>query len=117
NRYYPSWVFAGNVLAELPSDVSPSQYPTNTFFPANFNAQFVDAANGNYRLASSSPYKGAATDGKDIGCDFDQLEAAQAGVAPSPTPTPTPSSTPTPTPTPTPTVTPTPTPSPTPTPT
>jgi hypothetical protein len=78
NQYFPGWRFAKNVLAELPSDVSGSQYPSGNFFPTSFNAQFVNAAAGNYRLASTSPYKGKATDGKDIGCDFDELEAATA---------------------------------------
>jgi hypothetical protein len=76
NHYYPGWTFARNVLAELPADVSSSQYPANNFFPTSFNAQFVDAAGGNYRLRESSPYRGKATDGKDIGCDLNELEAA-----------------------------------------
>ncbi len=50
------------------------------YFPLNENAVgFVDYAGGNYRLASTSPYKGQATDGKDIGVDFDELNAAQNG--------------------------------------
>jgi uncharacterized protein (TIGR03437 family) len=94
-------------------------HPGN-YFPATAAAVgFVDYANGNYRLAATSPYKGQATDGKDIGCDVDALEAAMqpASATPTPTPTPTPTSTPTPTPTPIPTPTPTPQPTPTPTPT
>jgi hypothetical protein len=78
NQYYPGWTFVKNVLAELPSDVSSSQYPSGNFFPTSFNALFVNAAAGNYRLASTSPYKARATDGKDIGCDFNELEAATA---------------------------------------
>jgi hypothetical protein len=34
---------------------------------------------GNYRLAATSPYKNAGTDGKDIGGDFDVLNAALGG--------------------------------------
>ena len=76
NQYYPGWTFARNVMAELPSDVSSNQYPANNFFPTSFNAQFVDAAAGNYRLRPSSPFRGKATDGKDVGCDLNELEAA-----------------------------------------
>jgi hypothetical protein len=51
---------------------------------------FVDLAGGNYRLAPSSPYNDAATDGTDIGCDIDALEAAIGGAAPPPAPPPPP---------------------------
>jgi uncharacterized protein (TIGR03437 family) len=69
---------------------------------------FVDLANSNYRLLSSSPYKGTAASGKDPGADFDTLFAATGGSftpAPSPTPTPVPapSATPSPLPQPSPT--------------
>jgi len=49
-----------------------SRYPPDNFFPtvANFTAGFVDPATRDYRLVSSSPYVGAGTDGKDIGCAF-----------------------------------------------
>jgi hypothetical protein len=76
NHYYPGWTFTNNVLAELPSDVSSNQYPPQNYFPRSFASQFMDAAAGNFRLASTSSFKGKATDGKDIGCDFDELEAA-----------------------------------------
>jgi hypothetical protein len=36
----------------------------------------VDWKRGNYRLAAASRYKGRGTDGRDIGCDIDALEAA-----------------------------------------
>ena len=38
---------------------------------------FVDLAGGNYRLADSSPYKGKAIDGSDVGCNIDGLADAQ----------------------------------------
>src|SRR5262249_6027652 len=60
---------------------------------------FQDAANGDYTLSASSPYKYAATDGTDPGVDMPSLQAALNGVGGSPPP---PASTPTPTPTPTP---------------
>jgi hypothetical protein len=41
---------------------------------------FVDSARGDYRFKTDSPYRKRATDGKDVGCDFDALSAATAGV-------------------------------------
>jgi uncharacterized protein (TIGR03437 family) len=40
---------------------------------------FVNRPGGNYRLGPTSPYKNGGTDGKDIGCDFDALNAAING--------------------------------------
>jgi uncharacterized protein (TIGR03437 family) len=119
--YFPNGVISANVIAKevnAPSNVE-SIYPAGNYAPANLDAVgFVDWRNGNYRLASSSPYKGAGTGGTDSGCNIDALNAALGGTAsPSPTPTPTPTPSPSPTPTPSPTATPTPTPAPTPTPT
>jgi hypothetical protein len=70
NYYTPGYVVRRNVLA---SDKSvTSRYPADNFFPtvANFNAGFTDVANRDYRLVSWSPYVGAGTDGRDIGCAF-----------------------------------------------
>ena len=113
-HYTPSYVFNKNLMVAA----SSSENPAGNFYPSQASqVGFVDFANGNYALLSSSPYSKAGSDGKDIGADFAQLTAVQNGVAPSPTPTPTPTVTPSPTVTPTPTPTPTPTSSPTPTPT
>jgi hypothetical protein len=72
--YFPSAIFQKNVI------VTPqwaSLYPQNNFFPASLDqVGFVDLAGNNLRLSSSSPYKNAATDGKDLGVDFDALKAA-----------------------------------------
>jgi hypothetical protein len=111
--YFPGYVFAGNVIAKevnAPSSVE-SLYPTGNYFPASLTAVgFVDLVGKDYRLATSSPYKGKGTDGKDPGADIDALAAAQGGAStptplPEPTPTPTPSPTPSPTPAPGSTVT------------
>ena len=40
----------------------------------------MDLSRGNYRLGPASPYKNAATDGKDPGAAIDALEAATAGA-------------------------------------
>jgi hypothetical protein len=98
NAYAPGNVFRRNVIA----GANQSQYPTDNFYPASISsAAFMNGGAGNYRLSSGSPYRNAGTDGKDIGCDFDQLNAAMAGTAgPDPTPTPTPTPTPSPSPSP-----------------
>jgi len=119
-KYFPSAVFAGNVIAkEVLGPDSPSNieavYPAGNYFPASLQAiGFADMAGGNYRLLSTSPYKGKGTDGKDPGADLDALQAAQTAPQPIPTPTPTPMASPTPVPTPSPSPTATPVPSPTP---
>jgi uncharacterized protein (TIGR03437 family) len=78
NHYFPGVVFRKNVLIGGSKD----SYPADNFFPANIDAVgFVDRANANYRLASSSPYKKAGTDGKDIGVDFDAMNAGQNGIS------------------------------------
>jgi len=55
--------------------------PMENFFPLTLNdVGFEDLAGGNYRLASTSMFKGKGTDSKDPGCDIDALEIATAGV-------------------------------------
>jgi len=75
--YFPLAVFQRNVVA----GGNPLIYPPANYFPSSLAAVgFVDLTGHNYRLAPSSPYKNAATDGTDIGADIDALEAATAGV-------------------------------------
>ena len=70
--YFPSCVFAKNVLEGAPQDAG--LYPPGNYFPATWSdVGFVDFAGGNYTLAGTSPYKNAATDGTDIGCVFTNL--------------------------------------------
>ena len=64
--YYPGAIVRRNVFIAGNSGT----YPTDNFFPANLGAVgFVDAANGNYRLAPGSPYQTSAVDGGPIGVD------------------------------------------------
>jgi len=108
NAYAPGVVFQRNLIA----GALPLLYPANNFYPASI-AGLLDAV---FQVVDPA-YKAAGTDGKDLGCDINALNAAQAGsVIPAPTPTPTPTPTPVPTPTPTPTPVPTPIPTPVPTP-
>ena len=75
DRFFPGYVFSRNVIAGAPS----ASYPPNNFFPAAYaNVGFVDFAAGDYRLAASSPYKNAASDGKDVGADIVAVNAATA---------------------------------------
>ncbi len=76
--------FHKNVLISGP-DFRYSNYNTlsQNYFPANPGAVgFVDYPNGSsdfegYRLAGTSPYKNAGTDGRDLGVDFEELTAVQ----------------------------------------
>jgi PKD repeat protein len=55
-------------------------YPSNNFFPTLMAlVGFVDLAGGNYRLGPISFYCHAATDGTDVGVNFDALQAAIGG--------------------------------------
>jgi len=77
DTYFPGYGFEKNVLV----GADPSLYPLDNFFPASStDVGFVDLAGGQYRLAASSPYRNAGSDGKDIGVDFNVLEAATAGT-------------------------------------
>lgn len=77
--YAPGYRFEGNALI----GGERSAYPPGNHFPADAAAVgFVDAANDDYRLAASSPYAGAGTDGKDIGADVSAVLAATGGAAP-----------------------------------
>lgn len=72
-EYFPGAVVRRNVIA----GADAGKYPTDNFYPVSLDeAKFVDRKGGNYRLAATSRLRGRATDGKDIGCDFDQLYAA-----------------------------------------
>ncbi len=81
NIYFPGCVFAGSVLTGGPAQ----SYPGGNFFPATLNdVGFVDLVGGNYRLSATSPYKGAATDGSDIGANIDAIQTAIGGVSAPP---------------------------------
>ncbi len=96
NTFAAGWIFASNIVI----GASPTTYPANNFYPSTTTATgFVDFANANYRLTSTSPYLNKATDGTNPGADIAAVENATRGVttgAPSgtvPTTT-TPTSTP-----------------------
>lgn len=103
-RYTPGLVFMKNLIA----GASPSIYPANNFYPSSISG----VLDSTFHVVNSA-YKSAGTDGKDLGCDINALNAAQAGAAADGAPQPTPTPIPTPTPT-TPIPTPTPAPAPAP---
>ena len=63
--FLPGADITRNVIA----GAQAGQYPGGNSFPAvaQFEAQFVSFAAGDYRLASASPWRGAGTDGQDLG--------------------------------------------------
>jgi hypothetical protein len=71
-RYFPGSRVRGNVIA----GGERRSYPAGNFYPPSLDAVgFVDADGGDYRLARSSRYRRAATDGMDVGADFRKLPA------------------------------------------
>ncbi len=74
---FPGLVFSKNALP----GANPSAYPWGNFFPASAaDVGFVNAAGGDYRLAPTSPFYNAGTDGAHLGADIDALLASTASV-------------------------------------
>lgn len=72
-RYFPGAVIWKNIIV----GGSPDRYPRGNFFPRSLDeVGFVDWVREDHRLASSSSYKRAATDGKDIGVDIETFCAS-----------------------------------------
>jgi Putative Ig domain len=85
NACFPQgYTFQNNALIAVNGNYPPSTWPANNLFPASVSAvQFANFNNGNggdYTLLSSSPYKNAGTDGKDLGADISAIQSAVAGV-------------------------------------
>lgn len=56
-------------------------WPSGNYFPPDTTAVgFADYNGGDYHLMSTSPYKNAASDGKDLGADIDAVSQAIASV-------------------------------------
>ncbi len=71
--YFPASVFRDNIFAGSNQAI----YPPNNYYPVGLSAVgFVDLGGGNYRLTAQSPYHKGATDGTDVGCNIDTLDAA-----------------------------------------
>jgi hypothetical protein len=71
--YFPNPQFADGIFAGS----NPATYPQGNYYPAAMSAVgFVNLTGGNYRLAATSAYHNAATDGTDVGCNIDTLNGA-----------------------------------------
>ena len=81
-------VLTNNVVALADA----ASYPANNFYPTSLDAiglagggtaaYSVSAALSDLALSSTSPYKGKATDGTDLGADIAAIAAATANVKP-----------------------------------
>jgi hypothetical protein len=76
-KYFPDSVIRSNVLA----GGQASRYPPGNFFPSvqQFMSDFVNATDADYHLNQRSAYKRAATDGTDLGVNFEVLTRALEG--------------------------------------
>jgi hypothetical protein len=73
-KFVPDFVFKNNVLALA----DPSLYPKENEFPSSIErVGFVGFEKGDYRLAPSSPYRKAASDGQPVGCDWTKLNLTE----------------------------------------
>lgn len=78
DTHFPGAVFRRNVVV----GGDPARYPADNFFPASLNdVGFADLTQSDFRLREDSPYKRAATDGRDVGVDFDALWTAAGQLA------------------------------------
>jgi hypothetical protein len=68
SAFFPASTVTHNVIA----DGDASRYPSGNQFPssAQFRAQFAGYGDGNFRLAESSPWRNAGSDGRDLGAEF-----------------------------------------------
>src|SRR5262249_43748738 len=82
--YFPDAVVRRNALGGGPA----AQDPPDNLFPAvsTFWAQFVNPAASDFRLASGTIFRAQATDGKDLGVDFNALGDATRAAPAQPVP-------------------------------
>lgn len=66
------------------SNYPTSVWPAGNYFPASASTvqftSFNGAHGGDYTLLSTSPYKNAGSDGKDLGADIAAIQSATAGA-------------------------------------
>lgn len=70
------WDFRKNVIG----NVKESSHPADNFYPSSVKPEYANYAGGDFNLKSDSLYKGAATDGKDIGADMNELNSSTASA-------------------------------------
>jgi hypothetical protein len=79
---FSTYGFSHNAFIATPKATPPSVWPGGNFFPTDIAAvQFNgESSNSMYRLLSTSPYKSAGNDSKDLGASVDEISAAISGV-------------------------------------
>ena len=82
--YFPGLQFTKNAIVGYPAGaVNFTSFPGN-YFPASWSVvdfvNYNNGLNGNYQLSPASPYKGAGTDGNDIGADINVVNTATGGA-------------------------------------
>lgn len=83
----PGAVFTKNVVVDNLNSAAQGYpldrvYPAGNFFPRSLQeVGFVNIVGGDFRLNPTSHFRNRGTDGKDIGVDFNQLQASGATTA------------------------------------
>jgi len=81
NACFSTYIFSHNALVASPSEYPSSTWPTANFFPTSESVvDFVNYIGGNFALLSTSPYKDAGTDGKDLGANVPVVNAVLTNV-------------------------------------
>lgn len=82
NVIAPGCVLTRNALVRDPdSRAFEEKYPPGNFILNSWkDVGFVDLEKGDYHLSPGSRYRGAGTDGKDLGADMDAIARATANV-------------------------------------
>ena len=89
NGVYTGWIFTNNGI--MRSAGPGPNYPTGQIWATSWGPQLVNfnsGLDGNYRVASGSSWKNAASDGKDVGADVDGAEGATSNTPTGNWPTP-----------------------------
>ncbi|HKC65141.1 MAG TPA: hypothetical protein VKB86_15970, partial [Pyrinomonadaceae bacterium] len=72
-----TWAVDHNVIVMDDTSYWPGKYPLRNYFPGSYDSVgFTDRAGVDYRLKVGSHYKNKASDGTDIGVDFNSLSSA-----------------------------------------
>ena len=75
-----SWAFDRNVVIGLDQEFVPWHPQSSWYAPTMASVGFANPGGSDYRLSSSSPYKGKGAGGADPGANFDRLFALTNGV-------------------------------------
>ncbi len=79
--FFPDGVFRRNVIA----GGEASNYPPDNFFPDSLeDVGFVNRKSRDYRLSPSSLYRRAASDGSDVGVNYEKLRDALSAATAAP---------------------------------